>query len=534
MLGFKTSVFYFVALVAIFTSCNSGSGTPVQQESGDLHYGNLEEFWQSNPACNEYTNGAKAYVGDGYPYTCILHNNEWIWTKICERNGTVHIDGESWFEGENCSKMMYQCDDGFLSEYLGHSPSCGFDLSSNSTDYKYPNLSNVGSSSSSTYTPPTSISSSSSEVAHGFLFDERDGQIYKIAVIGAQIWMAEDLNYKPEDFGGIPCENDKSKKCYTWETAKEVCPADWHLPSEDEFEILVHTFGTRRVKNQYDNEIYFWGATPSTVCPSSHRTECAYCRGLFVKDFKFETWLYDCDEGSRLRVRCLRDSNLPTTPSTTFYIPSIDYGSLIDKRDGKVYKTITIGNQTWMAENLNYNYNTGTAKSFCYDDSVKNCTTYGRLYTWAAAMDSAAVYSANGKGCGIDGTCIPTYPVRGVCPEGWHLPVIEEFQTLFEATVGGGAFSGTMLKSTSGWLNLFDEENGNGYDAYGFSVLSAGSRSDEFSNFVDLGHNATFWSITADGKDAYFAFYHDKEFPLWDTHRKNYNDARSIRCLKDY
>ena len=128
MLGFKTSVFYFVALVAIFTSCNSGSGTPVQQESGDLHYGNLEEFWQSNPACNEYTNGAKAYVGDGYPYTCILHNNEWIWTKICERNGIVHIDGESWFEGENCSKMMYQCDDGFLSEYLGHSPSCGFDL----------------------------------------------------------------------------------------------------------------------------------------------------------------------------------------------------------------------------------------------------------------------------------------------------------------------------------------------------------------------------------------------------------------------
>ena len=244
--------------------------------------------------------------------------------------------------------------------------------------------------------------------------------------------------------------------------------------------------------------------------------------------------MYDCDEGSRLRVRCLRDSNLPTTPSTTFYIPSIDYGSLIDKRDGKVYKTITIGNQTWMAENLNYNYNTGTAKSFCYDDSVKNCTTYGHLYTWAAAVDSAAVYSANGKGCGIDGTCIPTYPVRGVCPEGWHLPVIEEFQTLFEATVGGGAFSGTMLKSTSGWLNLFDEENGNGYDAYGFSVLSAGSRSDEFSNFVDLGHNATFWSITADGKDAYFAFYHDKEFPLWDTHRKNYNDARSIRCLKDY
>ena len=120
--------------------------------------------------------------------------------------------------------------------------------------------------------------------------------------------------------------------------------------------------------------------------------------------------------------------------------------TLTDSRDGQTYKTVVIGRLTWMAQNLNIE----TEKSFCFNDDSSNCTKYGRLYTWAAAMDSAGEWSSNGKGCGYKSECSAMSPVRGVCPNGWHLPTKAEFETLFSA-VGGDSVAGKMLKSTSGW-----------------------------------------------------------------------------------
>ena len=219
------------------------------------------------------------------------------------------------------------------------------------------------------------------------------------------------------------------------------------------------------------------------------------------------------------------------TPCKTETEDNCEYGTLLDERDGQEYKTVKIGDQWWMAENLNYE----TDNSFCCNDSAEYCEKYGRLYTWAAAMDSVGTWTANGKGCGYNKTCSPTYPVRGVCPEGWHLPSITEFETLFTA-VGGVqdedyAYrwngTGTVLKSTSGWYN-----DGNGTDAFGFSALPAGLR-DSYGDYYDEGSIAHFWSSTEDGSGCAYDMYLNYNY---DYAYLNYNDkyrGLSVRCLKD-
>ena len=210
------------------------------------------------------------------------------------------------------------------------------------------------------------------------------------------------------------------------------------------------------------------------------------------------------------------------TPCKTETEDNCEYGELVDDRDGQTYKTVKIGLQTWMAENLNFEMDS----CFCYKNVESNCTKYGRLYTWAAAMDSAGTWTTNGKGCGYYKTCSPTYPVRGVCPSGWHLPTQTEWNTLFTA-VGGSSTAGTKLKSTSGW-----NSSGNGTDAFGFSALPAGRR-DDVGDFYSEGNYALFWSSTE--SDSYYAFLRSLAYDR-DRANLSLNDKYggfSVRCLQD-
>ena len=176
---------------------------------------------------------------------------------------------------------------------------------------------------------------------------------------------------------------------------------------------------------------------------------------------------------------------------------TVTTGEMTDARDGQTYKTVTIGTQTWMAQNLNYE----TENSYCYNDGPTNCTTYGRLYTWAAATTA--------------------------CPTGWHLPSETEFETLFSAVVGGSTTAGKMLKSTSGWNN-----SGNGTDAYAFSALPAGYRYDD-GDYRNEGFVAYFWSSTENiSSNAYYMSlnYNGNYADLYDYGKL---DGFSVRCLKD-
>ena len=200
-----------------------------------------------------------------------------------------------------------------------------------------------------------------------------------------------------------------------------------------------------------------------------------------------------------------------------------ELGFMTDVRDGQTYKIAAIGSQIWMAENLNYE----TIDSYCYDDDVTNCTKYGRLYKWATAMDSVGAWSQNGKGCGYNKTCSPTYPARGVCPEGWHLPSDGEWNILISAA-GGSSTAGKLLKSMSGWNN-----DGNGIDFFGFSALPAGRTYHFDGKFRFEGTYTYFWSSSvSNSEDAYYMFlsYSDDGASLG---YYNKTDAYSVRCVKD-
>lgn len=190
----------------------------------------------------------------------------------------------------------------------------------------------------------------------------------------------------------------------------------------------------------------------------------------------------------------------------------------IDARDKQIYKKVTIGTQTWMAENLNFE----TDGSRCYNDSAKYCAKYGRYYTWADAMDSAAVFSDNAKGCGYDVECTIKTPARGICPEGWHIPDSTEWRTLY--SVMGKSSNAMQAKGFDNWPDATD--------AYGFTALPAGGYMR--SAFYDVGGYARFWSAA--------------EFTMYDSHTADYwylnaigatlsfadeNFALSVRCIKD-
>ncbi len=173
-------------------------------------------------------------------------------------------------------------------------------------------------------------------------------------------------------------------------------------------------------------------------------------------------------------------------------------GSFTDSRDGQVYKTVKIGMQTWMAENLNYKMKS----SWCYDNDASICKIYGRLYPWDAAFMA--------------------------CPSGWHLPSEEEFWTLIE-TVGGEYVTGKRLKSKYGW-----KEEGNGTDAYGFSGLPAGYRYSD-GVFYNAGYEAVFWSATeydaSSARNMLLSSNADDATLYYSQLSKVY--AFSVRCLKD-
>ncbi|MFO7853479.1 MAG: fibrobacter succinogenes major paralogous domain-containing protein [Bacteroidota bacterium] len=181
-------------------------------------------------------------------------------------------------------------------------------------------------------------------------------------------------------------------------------------------------------------------------------------------------------------------------------------GSFTDSRDGKTYKTVTIGKQTWMAQDLNYRASSG---SWCYEgDDSGNCDKLDRrLYNWKAAMES--------------------------CPVGWHLPSADEWTELINY-LGGNDVAGGKLKAKKGWM----DSNTSATNSSSFSALPGGYRN-YGGVFGGASTEGYWWSSTERSSGAwswsgawYFGMRYDNN--AVNKYGSNHQKAGfSVRCVKD-
>lgn len=202
-------------------------------------------------------------------------------------------------------------------------------------------------------------------------------------------------------------------------------------------------------------------------------------------------------------------------------------GNGVIDADSNVYKTVIIGNQEWMAENLKttkyadgkeipnvrdkFEWLNLTSGAWCsYNNDYINEANYGKLYNWYAVED-----------------------LSNLCPIGWHVPSDDDWTELtnYLATNGHNEIEGKVLKSTTDWP-INRQDNCNGTNNYGWNGLPGGSRKSYDGNFSDIGRNGIWWSSShyygTSGR--FLNWFFDDELYKSNSDKLS---ALSVRCIKD-
>ena len=319
-------------------------------------------------------------------------------------------------------------------------------------------------------------------ITYGLMRDDRDGQLYKTIEINGQTWMAENLNYDYQDGTSSWCHGNHSSNCslygrlYTWDAAYKVCPEGWYLPSKSDYlSWLGSNYPASRLKTTSG-----WGAYNGTDSVGFSALSAGYnyisnaqnFGGL--GDYAF-FWTSTDDAGNSnkaYRVELNYDNpyvnNNVWSKTDGLSVRCVQGWKFNDSRDDKKYKTVKIGNQIWMAENLNYAYNESGAdrasSSTCFENNPDYCDIYGRLYGRTAAMN--------------------------VCPNGWNLPLKSDLDALVAATNVDTSAAGAKLKTVDGW----EPSSAAGTDDLGFSARPGGIWHRDQKTFVWLKSDAHFWA----------------------------------------
>ena len=201
-------------------------------------------------------------------------------------------------------------------------------------------------------------------------------------------------------------------------------------------------------------------------------------------------------------LSCEKDDTNSTSDNTNVdENTNLETGTFTDARDGKTYKTVKIGEQVWMAENLAYEPSSGNY--WAYDNNNSNVETYGRLYDWETACD--------------------------VCPTGWHLPSDAEWKELTNYLGRETSVGGKMKEiGTSHWFS----PNEGATNESGFSALPGGYRHYD-GDFLDMGYFATFWSSTE--RISHYTWTRSLAYGSTDVYRSYDYKAHgySVRCVRD-
>lgn len=425
-----------------------------------------------------------------------------------------------------------------------------------------------------------------SSLEYGTLEDSRDGKIYKTVSIGNRIWMAENLNYADSLKDSIlidktKCIDSADENCNIFGryyhklvitqldsnkldsfsgffypmNYQGVCPDGWRIPSDSDWQNLVDFIK----KSDKDNEVlanlmssklyvpkhlyndkllklcdtYSENDSMKTVlglyCPDSSVgtnrfgfsaiTMSAFYWSTAAVDsgsccFSNSTWtlnyttkqfnkeiIPDFETDSYGIIRCVQGGSVGKFQDKEDLLNSkVEYDSLVDKRDGASYKTVEMNGKIWMAENLNY----ADSLSFCYQNDEQLCAIAGRLYAFASLQ------VAN----------------KDICPDGWHLPSLEDWNVLF---LGNKAKS---LFSVSGWF--LENEDADSANGTGFSIFPAGSLSDE--EFFDFGEKAHFAYLEEQGASSGIEAYPQMNYDVAGISEFTYSLTKdsfvSVRCIK--
>lgn len=370
--------------------------------------------------------------------------------------------------------------------------------------------------SSSSYVPPSGIS-------YGKMTDPRTPAFsYRTVEIGNRTWMAENMAWQKANsfcYGGDTHNCEIYGRLYVWEDTKNLCPEGWSLPSKEEWEQLVSSVGGANQagkalkttsgwkKNGNGTDLYGFSALPAGYW-SNYWGEGG--ERYFGLEGAAHFWSATATESGSNSAYGLKLENSADSASMSKYNVTGDYyyalsvrcildeNYFVDNRDGKTYRMVKIGDQTWMAQNLNY---AGGNNSWCYEDDSKNCDKYGRLYDWNTA--------------------------KSVCPEGWHLPTIGAIDSLInhagEYHPDNDVEKG--LKSAEGWNS--PEENGDDY--WHFSVIPGGGWDSKFE-YQGEGSAAYFWSNTEEKSQVWIWSIGYAAELKW----KDNKDSRlSVRCQKN-
>ena len=187
---------------------------------------------------------------------------------------------------------------------------------------------------------------------------------------------------------------------------------------------------------------------------------------------------------------------------------------------GDEYPVVAIGNQIWLAKNLNIGTiidssvnmsDNNVIEKYCYDNLAVNCDTYGGLYQWNEVMQYSTSSGA-----------------QGICPDGWHIPTDTELNTLDQQlTVAPNTCNAAR---DSSWDCATAGATLQGSD--GFNGL-LGGRSYSDGSFYDQETYMIFWSSSVNGQDAWCRILEDGRDTIWRSTYNN-NGSISVRCLQNY